>query len=83
MIENAITFDNTDNSTELVLYLSDTVQVLKEEMAFPFGSLVADCGGILGLFVGFNFLMLWDLVLCLLDRISFHSRNLYSSDFIK
>ena len=61
MIENAITFDNTDNSTELVLYLSDTVQVLKEEMAFPFGSLVADCGGVLGLFIGFNFLMIWDL----------------------
>ena len=63
MIENAITFDNTDNSTELVLYLSDTVQVLKEEMAFPFGSLVADCGGILGLFIGFNFLMIWDWIM--------------------
>ena len=79
MIENAITFDNTDNSTELVLYLSDTVQVLKEEMAFPFGSLVADCGGILGLFIGFNFLMIWDLVWFVLNRIISDSRNLLLS----
>ena len=65
MTENAITIDNFSgtNRTGLVLYLSDTVQVLKEEMAFPFSSLVADCGGILGLFIGFNFLMIWDWIM--------------------
>ena len=25
-------------------------------------SLVADCGGVLGLFIGFNFVMMWDLL---------------------
>ena len=39
--------------------VSDNVLVLKEEEAFSFGSFVADCGGVLGLFVGFNFLMVW------------------------
>ena len=73
-----------DNFTRVTfIFGSEKVLVQREQLAFPFQSLVADCGGILGLFVGFNFLMLWDLVLCLLDRISFHSRNLYSSDFIK
>ena len=44
-----------------VLFASKFVQVLKEEEAFSFGSLVADCGGVLGLFIGFNFMMVWDL----------------------
>ena len=33
-----------------------------EELAFSLSSLVADCGGVLGLFVGFNFLMIWDFI---------------------
>ena len=33
-----------------------------EEEAYSIGYLVADCGGVMGLFVGFNFLMIWDLV---------------------
>ena len=40
--------------------VSSNVLVLKEEEAFSLGSFVADCGGVLGLFVGFNFLMLWE-----------------------
>ena len=38
------------------IFTSDTVQVQREEEAFSFGSLVADIGGVLGLFIGFNFL---------------------------
>ena len=41
-------------------FASDTITVKREEEAFSFGSLVADCGGVLGLFIGFNFLMVWD-----------------------
>ena len=65
MTENAITVENfnRDNRTGLLLFLSDSVEVLREEKAFPFGSLVADCGGILGLFIGFNFLMIWDWIM--------------------
>ena len=40
--------------------VSSNILVLKEEEAFSLGSFVADCGGVLGLFVGFNFLMLWE-----------------------
>ena len=36
-----------------------TVEVLKEQEAYPILSFVADFGGILGLFIGFNFLMVW------------------------
>ena len=48
------------------MFSSDTILVRKEEEAFPFASLVADCGGILGLFVGFNFLMVWEWMMDLL-----------------
>ena len=41
------------------MFVSSNVLVLKDEEAFSFGSFVADCGGVLGLFVGFNFLMVW------------------------
>ena len=50
----------------LPIFSSDIIQIQKEVEAFPFSSLVADCGGVLGLFVGFNFLMVWDLLLKLL-----------------
>ena len=40
--------------------LDPNVQVLREEEAYPILSLVADIGGILGLFIGFNFLMIFD-----------------------
>ena len=35
----------------------------QEVMAYSFGSLIADFGGLLGLFVGFNFLMIWDCIM--------------------
>ena len=47
-------------------FASKKIQVRKEVEAYPVLSLVADVGGVLGLFIGFNFLMLWDwIVLCL------------------
>ena len=41
-------------------FTTNSVQVLREEEAYPIVSLVADVGGVLGLFIGFNFLMVWD-----------------------
>ena len=38
------------------------IEVLKEEEAFSLESLVADSGGVLGLFIGFNFLMIWEWI---------------------
>ena len=43
-------------------YSEDYVEVLKEEEAYSFLSLVSDCGGVLGLFVGFNFLMVFNVL---------------------
>ena len=48
--------------TRLKIKLGSKTLVEKEQVAFPFSSLVAECGGTLGLFIGFNFLMIWDLV---------------------
>ena len=57
----------------LPIFSTDIIQIQKEVEAFPFSSLVADCGGVLGLFVGFNFLMIWDwiqyLVIILLRKL--------------
>ena len=47
----------------LPIFSTDIIQIQEEVEAFPFSSLVADCGGVLGLFVGFNFLMVWDWIL--------------------
>ena len=44
------------------IFSSSSIQVMREEEAYSFLSLVADCGGVLGLFVGFNFLMVLDSV---------------------
>ena len=39
----------------ILSFTSNVVEVQKEQMAFPFISLVAEIGGVLGLFIGFNF----------------------------
>ena len=55
--------------TQLALtFSSDTIEILKEEEAYPFLSLVADCGGVLGLFIGFNFLTIWDWSIIVFTR---------------
>ena len=59
MTENPI--DVPQNSLELVLaYAGNSIKVQREEEAYSLLSLVADVGGGLGLFIGFNFIMLWD-----------------------
>ena len=59
MTENPI--DVPQNSLELVLaYAGNSIEVQREEEAYSLLSLVADVGGVLGLFIGFNFIMLWD-----------------------
>ena len=70
-----IPFPNT--TTLRPIFASDTIQVQKEEEAFPFISLVADCGGILGLFIGFNFLMIWDWVVKIWESLS-NKKDIFS-----
>ena len=50
------------------VYTSDSVEVEREQEAFSFPSLVADIGGVLGLFIGFNFLMVWDWIVLGYER---------------
>ena len=38
-----------------IMFGSEQVQVEEEQLAFTGTDLLADCGGILGLFIGFNF----------------------------
>ena len=41
------------------MFVSDSILVRREELAYPFSSFLAECGGVLGLFIGFNFMMVW------------------------
>ena len=51
---------NYDETVLALMYSSDSIEVQREQLVYPFLSLVADVGGVLGLFIGFNFLMIWD-----------------------
>ena len=46
----------------VITYGSLSTTVLREYFIYPFDSLVSDFGGTLGLFVGFSFVMFWDVV---------------------
>ena len=63
----------------VVLYGSLSTTVLREYLIYDWDSLVADFGGTLGLFVGFSFVMLWDLVEFFLtlscQKINWHQAN--------
>ena len=64
-----VSIQTSQNKSMLVpLFNSDRVEVHTEQLAFSFISLVADIGGVLGLFIGFNFLMVWDWIAELMRR---------------
>ena len=50
------------NRTVVTPLFDPIVEVLREQEAYPILSFVADFGGILGLFIGFNFLMVWGCI---------------------
>ena len=57
-------FSSNPNVTVLSIQFDSPVITTEQEvMAYSLGSLIADFGGLLGLFVGFNFLMIWDCIL--------------------
>ena len=62
LVGNPTRVEATSPSVSFI-YANSAVYVEKEEWTFSFTSLVADCCGILGVFIGFNFLMVWDLLL--------------------
>ena len=52
-------FETKDFLTALFSY-SNYNRVETKELIYPLSSLVAEFGGILGLFIGFSFMTLWD-----------------------
>ena len=42
--------------------ISKNTEVKREELIYPFSSFLAEFGGILGLFLGFSFMSLWDQI---------------------
>ena len=74
--------ESPDHDPQLHLaYSEDYVEVLKEEEAYSFLSLVADCGGILGLFIGFNFLMVWDWIIIAFSMIPLKSYTAAAKEY--
>ena len=68
-----IVMDTKKNISEIrILFSGQTVIIEKEELAYPFTSLMADFGGVLGLFIGFNFLMIWDIIVSVIEKIKAH-----------
>ena len=57
------------NTNVAIMFENSIVHVEKEELAYPMSSLIADCGGIMGLFVGFNFVMIWKLLISFTKKI--------------
>ena len=64
MIEDPVRSPSRDNTTTVVPVFESKSEILTEKEAYPLLSLVADIGGILRLFLGFNFLMVWGWLVC-------------------
>ena len=70
LVERMENGNKEDESIATVTPIMDpTVRVLREQEAYPILSLVADIGGILGLFIGFNFLMIFDWIVLPFNRL--------------
>ena len=57
------------NTNVAIMFENSIVHVEKEELAYPMSSLIADSGGIMGLFVGFNFLIIWKSLISFTKKI--------------
>ena len=53
-------------ANQLIAYAGNSIEVQREEEAYSLLSLVADVGVVLVLFIGFNFIMIWDWVISIL-----------------
>ena len=54
--------DKTGGPGIMFGYSSNSLTIKEEALVYPFMSFFAELGGSLGLFLGFSFLTLWDLV---------------------
>ena len=56
----------------LVVGYDTNFQVEEEHLAFSPTDFLADCGGILGLFIGFNLVMIFDLIIFVISKFKIH-----------
>ena len=64
--------DGIHNLTRLWLtFAGQKIYVEKEVKSYSVASFVADCGGLLGLFIGFNFLMILDVFVFMYRKFRF------------
>ena len=56
-------------------FSTNVLTVMEEEYVYPFDSFIAEFGGALGLFLGFSFLMIWDLIQFGIESIKKHNIN--------
>ena len=61
VVDRPVNFDMLNQNIKLVL-ASKSVLVKTEELVYPFSSFLAEFGGALGLFLGFSFIMVWDMI---------------------
>ena len=72
MADYPIYIEESRESLDLqIMFSSSSVTLAREEYAFSFSSLVADVGGVLGLFIGLNFLQLCELFIVWINK--FHA----------
>ena len=70
LVEDPLNPDSAaDGIAKVIPIFDETFQVLREEEVYPILSFVADIGGILGLFIGFNFLLVWDWMIWLARKV--------------
>lgn len=67
---SAYTYEETNDTRIWLAFTNSKVIVNKQMWSYSTLSFVADIGGILGLFVGFNFLMIWDLIILFKNKIN-------------
>jgi hypothetical protein len=67
VVDRPVNFDMLNQTIKLVL-ASKSVLVKTEDLVYPFSSFLAEFGGALGLFLGFSFIMVWDMIRVFLHR---------------
>ena len=75
--EPSILSGDLSKRTVKLMYSKKMVKVKTEKLVYPFPSLLAEFGGSLGLFLGFSFMTVWDLIIGVRDgviRIRFPDR---------
>ena len=65
----AWSYENLSDTKLWVTFSSTKLTVIKEIWSYSTLDFVADCGGLLGLFIGFNFVMIWELIVFIYQKI--------------